>query len=190
MELTGVWQPYGRYIIEDQKIMIQGQELTFWVGAASPYPKQVTVPFHLEEEHCLRENHCYKIMIDDEQFKNTDFMVHEETIEGKPVVILSFMSMEHDGRGRIVFFSYVREEDYTLVSEDFKSLAYKYWNDRPSVSMMQMNPSVNISMGMMCGTTAAAPSPTTQANPWDCTCGKKQITSKFCPECGMPMSKQ
>ena len=149
MNLTGIWKPYGRYTNKDQNILIQDQELSFWMGAMSPNPKPTTVHFHLEEEHSLRENHCYKIKIDEEQFKDMDYIVHEETIEGKAVVILSYMSMEYDGRGRIVFFSYVREEDYALVNDEFKSVAYKYWNDRPSVPMMQMNPSEFISMSML-----------------------------------------
>lgn len=202
MELTGTWKPYGQYVNKDQKIIIQGQELTFWINAMSLNPEQVTVHFHLVEEKSLRENRCYNIKIDEEQYKNTDFMVHEELIEGKPVVILSHMGMEQDGRGRIVFFSYVREEDYALVNDAFKSLAYKYWNDRPSVPMMQINPKAGISMGvmggmtadmisnLMSGMTAVVSSQTTQVEPWDCTCGNKQITNKFCPECGQPMSKQ
>ena len=196
MELTGIWKPYGRYTNKDQKIMIQGQELTFWEGVFRPNPKQVSVHFHLEEEHCLRENHCYHIMIDEEQYKNNDFVVHEEIIDGKAVVILSSMGMEYDGRGRIVFMSYVREEDYALVNDDFKSVAYQYWNERPSVPMMQMNLGGNISMGMMGmmemmnGMMAEAPSSVVQVDPWNCSCGNKQISSRFCPECGLPMPKQ
>ena len=109
---------------------------------------------------------CYNIKIDEEQFKNTDFMVHEENIEGKPVVILAQMDMEYDGRGRIVFFSYVREEDYALVNDEFKSVAYQYWNERPSASMMQIEPSANIPMGMMLGRTAMAQSSARQVEPW------------------------
>lgn len=151
IELNGTWKPYGQYVNKDQKIMIQGHELTFWTDAMSPNSKQTTAHFHLVEEHSLRENHCYNIKIDEEQFKNTDLMVHEELIEGKQVVILSYMGMEHDGRGRIVFFSYVREEDYELVNDEFKSLAYQYLNNRPSVPMMQMNLGVDISFGMLGG---------------------------------------
>lgn len=201
MELTGTWKPYGQYVNKDQKIIIQGQVLTFWINAMSLNPEQATVHFHLVEENSLRENRCYNIKIDEEQYKNTDFMVHEELIEGKPVVILSYMGMEQDGRGRIVFFSYIRKEDYALVNDEFKSLAYKYWNDRPSVSMMQVNPNASIPMGVMGGMTAdmisnlmsdmtaVVPSQATQVEPWDCTCGNKQVSNKFCPECGLPMSK-
>lgn len=196
MILTGTWKPYGKYGKSNPNIMIADLELTFWTGVMTPNPKQTTVHFHLEEEHSLRENHCYNIKIDDDNFKNMDFMVHEETIDGKTVVILSSMGMEYDGRGRIVFSSYVREEDYELVNDDFKSLAYQYWNDRPSVPMMQMNLGTNIFMGMMSGMTdmpqspVVAPSPAGPMEPWDCACGKKQITNRFCPECGMPMPKK
>ena len=173
----------------------------FWTGVAGPNPSQTSVHFHLEEEHSLRENRCYNLKIDEEQFRNMDFMVHEETIDGKPVVILSQMTMEYDGRGRIVCFSYVREEDYSLVNDDFKSLAYQRWNDRPSVPMMQMNPGCSFPMGMMAERMsgmavlrsgeipAAVPNPVSKVEPWDCSCGKKQNTTKFCPECGMPMPK-
>ena len=196
MILTGTWKPYGKYGKNNPDITIQGQELTFWLGVMTPNPRQTTVHFHLEEEHSLRENHCYNIKFDEEEFKNTDLIVHEETIDGKSVVILSDMGMEYDGRGRIVVSSYVREEDYALVNDDFKSLAYKYWNDRPSVPMMQMNPGMGFPMGMMSGMTdmspspAMPPSPAGPIEPWDCICGEKQITYRFCPECGMPMSKQ
>lgn len=198
MNLTGIWKPYGKYVYKDQTVTIQGEELTFWPGVADPNARKTTVPFHLEEAHSLRENRCYNIIIDEEQFKNTDFVVHEEVIDGKPVVILSQMMMEYDGRGRIVLFSYVREEDYALVNDDFKSLAYQYWNDRPSTPMTQMNPGATLSMGMMAGmagmmsggmASAAVPNPVSKVEPWDCSCGKKQNTTKFCPECGMPMPK-
>lgn len=197
IELNGTWKPYGQYVNKDQKITIQGHELTFWTGVMNPNSKKVTVHFHLSEEHILHENRCYNIKIDKEQYKNTDFMVHEELIEGKPVVILSYMGMEQDGRGRIVFFSYVREEDYALVNDEFKSLVYQYLNDSPSVPMMKMNPGVDISRGMMgemmarmkTGMMVAVPNQAIQVEPWDCTCGNKQVTSKFCPECGLPMSK-
>ena len=210
IELNGTWKPYGQYVNKDRKIIIHGHELTFETDAMSSDSKTATVHFHLVEENSLRENHCYNIKIDEEQYKNTDFMVHEELIEGKPVVILSYMGMEQDGRGRIVFFSYVREKDYALVNDEYKSLAYQYWNERPPVPMMQVNPEAGIPMGvmggmmpgmmggmtadmisnLMSGMTAAIPSQVTQVKPWDCTCGNKQITSKFCPECGLPMQKQ
>ena len=205
--LTGTWKPFGRYVKKNPQITIQGQELTFWIGMMRPEPKQTTVHFHLEEGRSLRENHCYNIIIDEEQYKNMDFMVHEETIEGKQVVILSHMGMEYDGRGRIVMASYIREEEYALVNDEFKSLAYQYWNDCPSVPMMQTGPSGNDFMGMKlgmmpgmmsgmtagmmpsmtAGMVAVTPSPVSQVEPWDCSCGNKQITGKFCPECGMPM---
>lgn len=199
--LTGAWKPFGRYVKKNPQITIQGQELTFWIGMMRPEPKQTTVHFHLEEGRSLRENHCYNIIIDEEQYKNMDFMVHEETIEGKQVVILSHMGMEYDGRGRIVMASYIREEEYVLVNDEFKSLAYQYWNDRPSVPMMQTGSSGNDFMGMklgmmpgmmsgmLDGMSAVTSSPVAQVEPWDCTCGNKQITSKFCGECGMPMPK-
>lgn len=203
MNLTGIWKPYGKYVNKDQIIMIQGQEITFGIGVAGPNSKQTTVHFHLEEGRSLRENNCHNIIIDEEQFKNTDYMVHEENIEGKTVVILSYMIMEYDGRGRIVFHSYVREEDYELLNDDFKSLAYQHWNDRPSVPMTQMNLKDDIPMammgrmmgsmmlgmpGMMPGASCpvVAPGSVTQVEPWDCSCGNKQITTKFCQECGMP----
>lgn len=198
IELNGTWKPYGQYVNKDQKITIQGHELTFWIETMSLKPKQTTVHFRLVKDYSMCETRCYNIKIDDVQFKNIDFMVHEESIDGKSVVILSHMDMEYDGRGRIVFFSYVREEDYALVNDEFKSLAYKYWNDRPSVPMMKMNLGVDISIGMMgvmmSGTKSematAVPSSVTQGKTWDCSCGNKQITNKFCPECGLPMSKQ
>ncbi len=151
MELTGTWKPYGKYVNKDQKIIIQDYEITFWTDSVSSNSKQATASFHLEEGGSLKENHCYNIKIDDEQYKNIDFMVHEEIIDGKPVVILSHMDMEYDGRGRIVFFSYVREEDYTLVNDEFKSLAYLYWNERPPVSKMQKNPNEYMAMSMTLG---------------------------------------
>lgn len=209
MNLTGIWKPYGRYAMKERKITIQDQELTFWIDVVSPNPKQTTVHFHLTEERCLRENQCYNIEIEEEQFKNTDYIVHEEMIGEKPVVILSHMAMELDGRGRIVISSYVREEDYALVNDEFESLAYQYWNNRPSIPMTQINPNGNaflgmmgepITMGMMQGnmpglmggtqTPPAPPTPPAPVDPWDCICGKKQITGRFCPECGMPMPKQ
>lgn len=203
MNLSGIWKPFGRFVHKDQEIIIQDQEITFWIGSAGSNPRQTTVPFHLEEDQSLRKNHCCNIKIDDEEFRNTDYFVHEEIIEEKPVVILSQMTMEYDGRGRIVIFSYVREEDYSLVNDEFKSLAYKYWNDRPSVPMMQMNPGVGFPMGMMgCMgnmtdlmsgmmnlNSAAVTTPSTTVEPWDCICGNKQITTRFCGECGMPMPK-
>lgn len=203
MDLTGIWKPYGRYVNKDQKITIQSQELTFWIGVAGPNPRQTTVHFRLVEEHSLRENHCCNLEIDEERFKNTDFIVHEETIEGKTVAILSMMIMELDGRGRIVGKSYVREEDYALVNDEFKSLAYQHWNARPSVTMMQMDRGGFFPIGMMSGKSgmsggagmmsgempAAAPNPVTRVEPWDCICGNKQITTRFCSECGMPMPK-
>ncbi len=206
MELTGTWKPYGKYAEKDQSITIQGQELTFGIRVADQPPTSTTVHFRLEEEHSLRENHCHNLIIEETEFKIMDFMVHEETIEGRQVVILSKMTMEYDGRGRIVIASYVREEDYRLINDDFKSAAYQYWNDRPAVPMMQMGPGGNVPMGMMSdmmagrmsasllgmmsGMQAAAPGPVTQVEPWDCTCGNKQITTKFCGECGQPCPKQ
>lgn len=205
MNLTGTWKPFGRYVDENQKITIQDQELTFGVGFVGPTPNQTTVHFHLVEGGSLRENHCYNIEIEEAQFRNTDFIVHEETIEGKPVIILSNMCMEYDGRGRIVLASYVREEDYSLVNADFKSLAYKHYNDCPSIPMTQNNSGAEIAMGMMATmasmadmasvrfgipTSTTVSTPSTQMEPWDCICGKKQNTSRFCPECGMPMPQK
>lgn len=42
MELTGIWKPYGQYVKKDQKITIQGHEITgmFCQECGLPMPKQ------------------------------------------------------------------------------------------------------------------------------------------------------
>jgi len=198
MELTGTWKAIGCGAAERKDILIQDGAITFTAGTWNK-PFEKTDKFNLVPERVLREVYCQKLDLVGEEDERFDFIIHEEIMGEKIVIILSEMTIEYDGRGRIVGTTYVREEDLPLLGDDFESKAHQFFNRRmvtaPDDHMIIEGMKNNGFMGMgammggpMMGMRSPQNMPTTSTlptvEPWDCTCGKKQITGRFCPECG------
>lgn len=209
MDISGKWKAFGgfRYAIsrDDSSnfipIEIEGNVMIRRTKDENGELQEIKHKFELREA-CgyMREYNCRDILIEGDEHHSLDYMVHEETIGDKTVAIISFMGMEFDGRGRIVMCSFIREEDFDLVDENYVTKAYIFWNRRASTSTIQfMNPmlmekmmannpmALNMEMintGM--ADIQANPEPAAPSDGWDCSCGSRNNTHKFCPECGAP----
>lgn len=196
MDLTGKWKAFGNSFRSDRTIEIKGDEISFWVEYGKEEPKLRKEKFTLRKDTSyMGGDNSYDILIENDEYRREDYMVHEEDINGKTVQIISKMDMEYDGRGRIVIASYVKEEDLSLVDDDFVSKAVKRWNQRPSTPMTfqgVINNPAMISMmtfnGMNMPATMTAASEKTETDtkedPWKCSCGAANNSGKFCPQCG------
>lgn len=192
MDISGIWKPFGKWDSMRPSIEINGDEITFYRAVGNSDLQKSTKKFEMLSNYYMRDFECYDLKIEGDEYRSLDYMVHEETVNGKPVAILSAMGMEYDGRGRIVSASLIREEDADLVDENFVSEAVKFWNRRPSVSpTMIMNPtSGGFTMAMVNRMIPTGNQTNDEQSSvvklWNCGCGLKGISSKFCPECGTP----
>ena len=121
-----------------------------------------------------------------------DYMVHEEEIKGKTVQVLSWMGMEYDGRGRIVMATFLREEDCSLVGNNFVSKACSFYNKVASIPSMRMPSNMGpgfMGLGGMMGANNMGSAGMKKVEPWNCSCGNKNNIGRFCTECGCPMPK-
>lgn len=198
MNLTGIWKAIGCTEEEKKDIIIQDGNITFTAGTWNK-PFEKTGAFNLVPENVLQEAGCQKLNLIGEDDDSFDFIVHEEMMDGKQVILLSEMTMEYDGRGRIVGDTYVREADLPLVGNDFVSKARQFFNKRKAtptdngpmkepvepMGFMGMGAMMGGMMpGMMASQGMPAPSAAPAVEPWDCTCGAKHNGGRFCPECG------
>jgi len=191
MDLTGIWKPFGKYVTDSQKIIIQGNQISYWRFIGKQGMPQENAEFYLEPEKTdLKESNCYNLLLKGDEYRNYDAIIHEENLLGKNVFILSEMTMEYDGRGRIVRTSYIREDDYSRIDPQFESKAYQYFNNRIATPMQATGSGtfMNMGMGMMSLNSApplftAPPSGT----PWSCTCAPRITPPGFArsaaPQC-------
>lgn len=189
MDITGVWQDVGNRDDTGRNIEIEGNEISCWIGYGSPEPKKKTVKFSLQKDMSfMPEYNAHNLIPEDDSDRWLDYMVHEEVIDSKTVMVLSLMCMEYDGRGRIVMATYVRKEDRNLVEDGFVSKAFQFWNSRPSTSMCNINgPQIPILGGMFGFILPDAQTAVKQqgvVDAWNCSCGQENNTGKFCIQCG------
>lgn len=193
MNLQGKFAAYSRFSVDGKEIVFNGNNVTYsGTDLRTDSMVTYTLPYEMvKADYLLRNASCYEIRIKSDAFcGNPDFVYHIEKINGKDVEMISRMTMEYDGRGRIVGSSYVKEENLGLVDEDYESLLYQACNHRKSAPMtFQQVPGGMAAMGSMMGMNGMGLSADGQkatGPAWDCTCGEKGITGKFCPSCGLP----
>lgn len=193
MNIEGKFVTAEDYALEGKEIVISGNTISYTKRNVyeNTYSK-VTAPFELKKSSYLpTDAACHNIDVKTD--KKPELVYHEEIINGKTVPFISSMIMEYDGRGMIVAFTYVKEEYLPLINEDFESRLYIRCNKSTHSPMMNMG-GVAPAMGSMMdfqtmGAGLSMQQPTagkTAVAPWDCTCGEKGITGKFCPNCGLP----
>lgn len=196
MDLTGKWVPFGKWLFNTSPIVIEGNTFIYYKEDGSV---DRTRKFETKESLYMGDVKSVDLFFENDEHRSIDYMAHEENINGKTVVILSFMGMEYDGRGRIVMASFTREEDADLVDENFVSKAVECWNRRPSTPM-HMGGNLNAGMfnfmmsggpmGMADVNKPVEPIKTdevrVEGDGWNCACGEINISGKFCPNCGCP----
>lgn len=190
MDISGTWKAFGKRAVQSKPIVIDKDEITYYSAVGNSEPVKNTKKFEMLRTYYMRDLECYDLKIEGDEYKSMDYMVHEETINGRPVVIFSIMGMEYDGRGRVVMASFIREEDADLVDENYVSEAVKFWNRRPTVSpTMIKNPTqggFTMAMGnrMIPLGNQTNDEQSSEVKLWNCGCGLKGNSGKFCPECG------
>ena len=60
-------------------------------------------------------------------------LYHTQNVDDSLIHIISMMEMEYDGRGLIVCYEFVKEEDVSKVPSDFRSDLMKEYNDREAI---------------------------------------------------------
>lgn len=191
MDISGTWKPFGKQDSMSPFIVIDKDEITYYSAGGNADSTSNTKKFEMLRTYFMKDLECYDLKIEGDEYRSSDYMVHEEIINGRPVAIFSIMGMEFDGRGRIVRASFIREEDADLVDENFVSEAVKFWNRRPSVPPTMMNPApggftMAMGNGMIPTGNQINDEQSSVVKLWNCGCGLKGIGSKFCPECGTP----
>lgn len=188
MDITGKWVAFSAYAGSDPGLTITKKKFTYAVrkNKGEGYEQRKTGYKLKEIRHLISGAECFEIELDPlPGYGMPEYYCHMEKIGDKEVPIVSLTTMEYDGRGLIVMVSYIRKKDLDLVTEDYESLLYKTLNRRSAAPMHKVTgiPSMGSftpPMGMPYGSGK-------KCDPWDCSCGSKGNTGKFCPECGNPM---
>lgn len=191
MNIDGKYVTPADCAMEGREIVISGNTISY--ARRNVYENtytKVTAPFELRNSSYLpADASCYEIDVKTD--KKPELVYHEETVNGRRVPFISSMMMEYDGRGMIVADTYVKEEHLPLTGKDFESRLYICCNKRKPVPMMNMGGAAPAMGSMMnfcpMGTDPSVQQPATGKTavaPWDCACGEKGITGKFCPNCG------
>lgn len=146
MKIEGIWKAAGRLSSYNNDLIIKDG-----VMELSVFGKETE-----KGEYVLTECNKYKDLTEEVKYislsdrpNHEEMILHEEEHDGHLISILSFMTMEYDGRGLIVLLEYVHEDDYQYISSDFTSNIYHFHNDREVTPMMNMDKSSMLGMGMM-----------------------------------------
>lgn len=214
MNLDGIWILVGGFLGSNQSIIIEGNELSRYEFITKSDSERKRFKFSIGEGTYMDDSPSKNLYIEGDTNRLMDYMVHEEEIKGKTVPVLSWMGMEYDGRGRIVMATFLREEDCSLVGNNFVSKACSFYNKVSSISSMRMPSNMGpgfMGLGGMMGANNTGSAGMMGANntgsagmmgannmgsagmkkvePWNCSCGNKNNIGRFCTECGCPMPK-
>lgn len=195
LKVDGTWKAVGRLASYNKVLTIKDGVIEYSAFGTE----------NRRDEFKLTECAGYKNITEEVMYisiagksRDDDVIIHAEEHNGHLISIVSFMTMEYDGRGLIVISEYVHEDDYQYVSENFTSNIYHFCNDREATPMMKMDTSVLLGanmMGMMgmfgagkmpsmTGPNVSEPTETSGEGEWTCSCGYVN-SGKFCGSCGM-----
>lgn len=200
MKLDGNWKAIGIMAERQKDLIIRGNILE----QHTIYDKTLINEFTLEpcEEYKSIAKEIEYIKLEGKNGR-PDCIVHIEECDGHDVRIISFTTMEYDGRGLIVIREFIHEDDIEYIPADFESKLYDRLNNRQSIPMMnpfmlgnQPNMPAMGMMGMMgmmgnmnnMGNAESTGMKKNEApqEEWKCLCGHVNVGGRFCAECGMP----